>query len=141
MDIVPFSPTRHDEVHALWHQVFGYTEARNAPALSIAKKMEWNDGLFWVALIEGRVAGTVMAGYDGHRGWIYALAVQPALQRRGIGGALLAHAEKSLAALGCLKINLQLLAANHAVAAFYEARGFQVEPRISMGKPVTANLP
>jgi ribosomal protein S18 acetylase RimI-like enzyme len=80
------------------------------------------------------VAGTIMAGYDGHRGWLYSLAVAPEHRRRGIGSALVRHAEQELRKRGCLKINLQILEANAAVAAFYEALGYAVEPRVSLGK-------
>ena len=85
------------------------------------------------------IMAAVMVGYDGHRGWLYAVAVPPTHQRQGIGAALVHHAEAALAARGCLKINLQITGGNEAVAGFYEALGYRVEPRVSMGKllPVT----
>jgi ribosomal protein S18 acetylase RimI-like enzyme len=90
--------------------------------------------LFFVALINGIVVGTVMGGYDGHRGWIYSLAVSPETRRRGIGTALMRHAEQELARRGCPKINLQVLASNAGVVAFYQKLGYAVEERVSMGK-------
>ena len=75
-----------------------------------------------------------MAGYDGHRGWIYSLAVAPDLRGRGVGRALMAHAEAALAALGCPKINLQVVGANAEVVGFYRALGYSVEDRVSLGK-------
>jgi ribosomal protein S18 acetylase RimI-like enzyme len=75
-----------------------------------------------------------MAGYDGHRGWLYRVAVHPRHQRHGLGAALVRHAEAELIALGCPKINLQVLAGNAAVVAFYEKLGYRVEERVSMGK-------
>ena len=75
-----------------------------------------------------------MGGYDGHRGWMYSLAVCPEFRRRGIGQQLVHYLERALAAMGCLKINLQVLAGNAAVAGFYEKLGYKIEPRISMGK-------
>ena len=78
--------------------------------------------------------GTAMAGFDGHRGWLYAIAVHPEFRHRGIGRDLVHHAEQALEALGCLKVNLQIVSSNQATSEFYEKLGYQVEPRISMGK-------
>ncbi|WP_442890149.1 GNAT family acetyltransferase [Congregicoccus parvus] len=138
--IEPYAGGHREEVCTLWREVFGYTEARNAPELSIDKKTAWGDGLFWVALESGRVIGTIMAGYDGHRGWIYSLAVRPETRHRGVGSALLRHAEARLAALGCLKVNLQLVASNGATVAFYESLGYRVEARVSMGRTLGENV-
>jgi ribosomal protein S18 acetylase RimI-like enzyme len=94
-----------------------------------------DDGLFFVAEgPAGEVQGTVMAGYDGHRGWLYAVAVEPGLRQRGVGRALVEHACAELAARGCGKVNLQVREDSEAVAAFYEALGFVREPRISLGR-------
>lgn len=144
--IVPYDNELHRAaVVALWRAAFGYATAHNAPGVSIDRKLAVADGLFFVALDEGagdaRVAGTVMAGYDGHRGWLYSVAVDPQRRGGGIGGALVAHAERALAALGCMKINLQITGGNEAAAAFYEALGYAVEPRVSMGKRIAANIP
>ena len=65
---------------------------------------------------------------------MYSLAVCPEFRRRGIGQQLVHYLERALAAMGCLKINLQVLAGNAAVAGFYEKLGYKIEPRISMGK-------
>ena len=132
---------RHrDAVMGLWREMFGYTDARNDPGFAIDKKIVVGDGLFWVALCDGAVVGTVMAGYDGHRGWIYSMAVRSQQQHQGVGSALLLHAEQALAALGCVKINLQIMGGNEAVQAFYLANGFAVENRISMGKQIKENV-
>ncbi|MDM0012458.1 GNAT family acetyltransferase [Variovorax sp. J22P168] len=144
--IAPYEDELHRaDVVALWTAAFGYATAHNAPGLSIDRKLAVADGLLFVALDEregaARVAGTVMAGYDGHRGWLYSVAVDPERRGGGIGSALVAHAEAALAALGCMKINLQIVGGNEAVTAFYEALGYVVEPRISMGKRIAANIP
>jgi ribosomal protein S18 acetylase RimI-like enzyme len=127
----------------LWRSVFGYETAHNDPALAIDKKRAVEDGLFFVALDgqTGKLIGTIMAGYDGHRGWLYSVAVDSRHRRSGLGKALVQTAEAALAQRGCLKINLQLLASNAATAAFYEALGYAVEPRVSMGKVLVQNLP
>ena len=75
-----------------------------------------------------------MGGYDGHRGWVYSLAVEEARRHRGIGSALVDNIEEALKALGCLKVNLQVVGSNSSVVDFYEKLGFSVEDRISMGK-------
>ena len=87
-----------------------------------------------VALAEGKVVGTVMGGYDGHRGWVYSLAVDEARRHTGIGSALVERIEQSLRVLGCLKVNLQVVGSNSSVVDFYKKLGFSVEDRISMGK-------
>jgi ribosomal protein S18 acetylase RimI-like enzyme len=121
-------------VATLWAEVFPDDPPHNAPAIVIPKKLAVQPELFFVAEDDGRIAGTVMAGYDGHRGWLYTVAVDPRLRRRGVGTALVRHAEAALLALGCLKVNLQVRASNAAVVAFYRTLGYAVEERISMGK-------
>jgi ribosomal protein S18 acetylase RimI-like enzyme len=121
-------------VAALWGDVFPDTRPWNAPPAVIARKRAQRDGLFWVATRGTRVVGAVMAGWDGQRGWIYHLAVEPAQRRRGIGRALVRAAERALGARGCPKINLQVLSSNRDVVAFYERIGWLVEDRVSMGK-------
>jgi ribosomal protein S18 acetylase RimI-like enzyme len=140
--IIPFVNTQHRAcVIDLWRTVFGYEAAHNEPTVVIDTKLAVDDGLFFVAIENHTVIGTVMAGYDGHRGWLYSVAVHPDHARRGLGTQLVRHAEQVLAALGCMKINLQLLDTNHAVARFYETLGYAVEPRVSMGKAIVDNIP
>jgi len=133
--------THRDQVVELWRTVFGYETTHNDPKLSIDKKIEVGDGLFFVALAGSAVIGTLMAGYDGHRGWIYSLAVARSHRRQGIGSQLVAHAEQALARKGCVKINLQILEENEEVAAFYAALGYSIEKRINMGKRIIENIP
>jgi len=130
-----------DQVIVLWNAVFGYESAHNEPSLAIDKKVTANDGLFFVAIIEKQVIGTIMAGYDGHRGWIYSVAVHPEHRKQGIGSQLVAHAESALIERGCMKINLQIMAGNESVVAFYASLGYAVEQRVSMGKRTQANIP
>ena len=129
-----------DQVISLWKKVFGYAADHNAPQQVIDKKLEFGDGLFFVALNSQTVLGTVMAGYDGHRGWIYSMAVLPDYQKQGIGSALLAFAERKLSDLGCMKINLQIMEGNEIVESFYTANGYEAEKRISMGKRLPENI-
>ena len=139
--ITTFDNSLHrDKVISLWKEVFGYEAAHNAPGLVIDKKLEFGDGLFFIAQNNEAVIGTIMAGYDGHRGWIYSIAVSPNLQRQGIGSSLLAFAEAKLSELGCMKINLQIMEGNEDVENFYVANGYQTEKRISMGKCFPENI-
>jgi ribosomal protein S18 acetylase RimI-like enzyme len=140
--ILPYSDADHRaEVIALWDGVFDYEAAHNQPALVIDKKTANADQLFFVALSAGRVVGTVMAGYDGHRGWIYSVAVSPAHRRRGVGSQLVRFTEKALTTKGCVKVNLQIMERNESVVGFYASLGFSVEKRVSMGKRLTENIP
>ena len=132
--IAPAREADFDEVAELWNRVFPDPAPHNEPAAVIAAMAAFAPDLFFVARREGRVAGTVLAGWDGHRAWIYSMAVLPELQRRGIGSRLLEHAVAALEARGCSKVNLQVRAGNEAVVAFYRRHGFSPEARISMGR-------
>ena len=102
--------------------------------MSIDLKTAYDPGLFLVAVDGSRLVGTVMGGYDGHRGWIYSLAVDENDRHRGIGTDLMAEVERRLKDRGCLKINLQVMPDNTGVVQFYRDLGFSVEDRLSMGK-------
>ena len=121
-------------VEALWREAFANDAPWNKASTAIAEKMRFQPDLMLVALEGLLVVGSVMAGYEGHRGWISRIAVLRAHRRERIGQALLLEAEKRLAALGCIKINLQVLETNSAVVRFYEEAGYEIEPRISMSK-------
>lgn len=134
--ILTYEPRHFDGVDALWRRVFPTDPPYNRAAHAVPAKLALGDDLFLVAEIAGRVVGTVMAGYDGHRGWLYAVAVDPDLQRGGVGRALVREAEARLAARGCHKVNLQVRVGNEAVIGFYESLGYAQEPRVSMGRRI-----
>ena len=140
--IIRFDRNQHkDQVVELWTSVFGYKRARNDPCLVIDKKEDFSDGLFFVAKTAmHEIVGTVMCGYDGHRGSIYSLMVRPDCQNQGIGKRLMIHAETILKNLGCVKINLQILESNEQVQMFYRSLGYITEKRISMGKEIPENI-
>ena len=100
----------------------------------IRRKLTVQPELFLVAHVTGEVAGTVLAGFDGVRGWVHHLAVRAPYRRQGLASSLMTAAEKGLAALGCPKVNLQVRATNSAVVAFYRSLGYEVEDRTSLGK-------
>jgi len=141
MMIHRFETSAHrDQLVALWQQVFGYSSPHNAPQFVIDQKQATGDGLLFVAEADGKVVGSIMAGYDGHRGWLYSLAVLPDYRKQGIGSRLVQHAEKHLSELGCPKINLQILNGNEGVEAFYRKLGYETERRVSMGKQIISNV-
>ncbi len=121
-------------IDRLWRKVFPDDPPRNRADLAIPAKLALDDGLLFVAETEAGGVGTIMAGWDGHRGWLYAVAVDPAAQRQGIGRTLVEAALERLAARGCGKVNLQIRAGNEAVVAFCATPGFSTEPLISMGR-------
>ena len=133
MHIRPFQPNDESAVVALWHRC-GLVVSQNDPARDIALKLAWQPGLFLVGVLDDRIVASVMAGYDGHRGWINYLAVDPVTVRQGLGRIMMDEAEAALRALGCPKINLQVRTTNAAVRAFYERIGYAVDDVISLGK-------
>ena len=134
MEIVTYKDHHFAGVEALWEEVFPADSPWNKAAVAIPEKIKVQPELFIVAEYLGEVIGTVMAGYDGHRGWLYTVAVKTEHQRRGVGSLLLAEAELRLTHLGCAKANLQIRAENEAVRGSYRRHGYLVEERISMGK-------
>ncbi|MEM7020103.1 MAG: GNAT family acetyltransferase [Pseudomonadota bacterium] len=132
--IRPFDEADEAAVIALWNKVFDYSAPHNDPAASIRRKLDVHRELFLVAVMDGSVIGTVMGGYDGHRGWIHSMATDPESQKKGIGTLLMQHVEQAIKARGCVKINLQVREDNAEVIAFYKSLGYDTEPRVSMGK-------
>jgi ribosomal protein S18 acetylase RimI-like enzyme len=121
----------------LWRTVFPDDPSRNDPALMAQRKLEFEPELFLVGEKDGRLVAAVMAGYDGVRGWIYHLAVDPDERRQGFGKKMMQAAEEMMMSLGCPKVNLQIRSSNEGVIEFYEAIGYKVEDRVSMGKPLS----
>ena len=138
INIRVFDPEDSGEVIRLWEKIFPDSPAHNDPVRDIQNKMNVQPELFLVALVDFQLVGTSMAGFDGHRGWVYYLAVDHDFRRQGIGSALMKKAEELLVKAGCPKLNLQIRADNAAVRAFYEKLGYQFEDRISMGKHLAA---
>lgn len=136
------------EVIALWQAVLPDGQPHNQPEPVIDAKLAVDDLLLVARLAEPlpgtparEVVGTVMAGYDGHRGWLYAVAVAEGARRRGVGSALVSAAIAALRERGCCKLNLQVRAGNDAAVAFYAALGFETEARVSMGLRLPAVPP
>jgi ribosomal protein S18 acetylase RimI-like enzyme len=137
--IRPYQESDERAMVKLWREVFGEALGWNNPVLDIQRKLAVQRDLFLVASLGPELVGSAMAGYDGHRGWVYYVAVRPSYRRRGIGTALMGEVEKRLVGMGCPKLNLQVRASNQQVVAFYQTLGFLVEERTSMGKRLTGS--
>ncbi|AHG63514.1 GNAT family acetyltransferase [Advenella mimigardefordensis] len=129
----PFHPDDTEHIVALW-QACGLTRPWNDPRKDIERKLQEEPELFIVAESEGQLLGSVMAGYDGHRGWIYYLSVRPTHQSQGVGKSLVLQAEQKLLARGCPKIQLMIRSENSSVQAFYSALGYESADVVVLGK-------
>lgn len=132
--IRPFHEKDRSSVAALWSEVFADDPPRNEPRAVIDRKLRVQRELFLVAELRGDIVGAVVAGFDGYRGWVYHLAVDPGFRRRGFGRELMREAEARLRAVGCPKLNLQVRSSNAEVIAFYQRLGYSIEDRVSFGK-------
>ena len=117
----------------LW-QACGLVVPWNNPHTDIARKTADSPELFFSGKIDGRLVASCMAGYDGHRGWIYFLAVHPEYQKRGYAAKLIEHSEDRLKALGCPKLELMVRKSNQGVIDFYRATGFDLDPVVVLSK-------
>ncbi len=130
--ITRYSPKYQNAVIALW-KACNLIVPQNDPLEDIQKKLAFQPELFFIALLDGQLIGSIMVGYEGHRGWIQYLVVLPAFQKRGYGKKLVNKAIDELRKLGCAKVNLQVRQSNASVVDFYKHLGFEEEERISMG--------
>ena len=133
MYIRSFQPNDEDAVVELWKRC-GLLRPWNDPHQDIARKLLVQSEWFLVGIIDDQIIATVMAGFDGHRGWINYLAVDPSHQRNGYGRTLMSQAEGLLRAFGCPKINLQIRSDNLDAIKFYERIGFSSDAVLSFGK-------
>jgi ribosomal protein S18 acetylase RimI-like enzyme len=138
VEIMPYRSEDQSEVVALWKTVFPDDPPWNEPVSVIRRKLTVQPQLFLIGHLNGQIVGTVIAGFDGVRGWIHHLAVRAECRHKGIGTMLMRSAEQGLEALGCPKVNLQVRATNTAVISFYRSLGYDVEERASLGKRLGA---
>ena len=133
MNIRAFQEKDTEEVIRLWTDC-GLTVPWNNSNKDIQRKLAIQPELFLVGCMERLIIASVMAGYDGHRGWIYYLAVHPDHQHSGFGREIMMEAEKLLLNMGCSKINLQVRSSNKSVIEFYQSIGYTRDEVISLGK-------
>ncbi len=138
--IRPFATSDTEAVVALWHEA-GLTRPWNDPYRDIERKLTVQPELFLVATRGERVCGSVMAGYDGHRGWLYYLAVDSADRGIGVGRRLVREAEERLTALGCPKVQLMVRPENSRTRGFYAALGYEDFDTWATGKRLIADEP
>lgn len=132
-EIRPFQSSDEPAVVRLWTDC-GLVVPWNDPRRDIQRKKAVQSELFLVGCTAKQIVATVMAGYDGHRGWLNYLAVHPEHQHTGIGRRMVREAESRLDAVGCPKVNLQVRRTNADVIAFYRRIGYRIDDVVSLGK-------
>lgn len=140
MQIRPYRTADEEAVIDLWKRC-DLLRPWNDPRADIARKSHVQPEWFLVGQIDGRLVAAAMAGYDGHRGWVNYLAVDPQHRRQGLGRLLMQEIEQLLEAAGCPKINLQVRASNAHVLAFYRSLGYAVDDVVSLGKRLISDGP
>jgi ribosomal protein S18 acetylase RimI-like enzyme len=129
----PFEDGDEGRAIEIWHAC-DLVVPWNDPNRDIELKLRVQPELFLVGELSGEIVATAMVGYDGHRGWVNYLGVDPAFRRRGVGRRMMQEAEARLRKLGCPKLNLHVRTSNKPVLAFYESLGFTVNDVLSLGK-------
>ncbi len=125
---------------SLW-SICGLTRPWNNPHRDIDRKLA-RDGENLLVLEEGeKLIGSVMVGYEGHRGWVNYLAVHPDRRREGLGRLLMDEAERRLRDLGCPKVNLQVRTSNESAREFYRQIGYRLDEAVSFGKRLEHDAP
>lgn len=122
-----------EAVVALWERC-DLTRPWNDPRQDYLMALASGDAVVLVRRVEDRTVASVMVGFDGHRGWVYYLAVEPSLQRQGIGRDMMAAAERWLRQQGAPKLQLMVRDTNEAALGFYERLGFQHQAVAVFGK-------
>ena len=138
MQIRPFRDSDEAAVIALW-EAAGLTRSWNDPRKDIERKRSVQREGFLVGTVDDAVMASIMIGYDGHRGWINYLAVDPAHRKLGHARTLMREAERILTAAGCPKINLQIRTSNAVVIEFYKAIGYAQDDVVSFGRRLIAD--
>ena len=123
----------------LWRQV-GLSSPQNNAERDIERKLRVNPELFLVTVAADSVIGTIMGGYEGHRGWVNYLAVNPSHQRQGVARAMMAEVQNKLSSMGCAKINLQVRRNNDDAIKFYQALGYLDNNVVGLGKRLEEDL-
>jgi ribosomal protein S18 acetylase RimI-like enzyme len=133
MEIRSFRTTDTEHVIEIWNQC-GLVKSWNDPQKDISRKIKVDPELFLVGLLDDSIVATVMAGYEGHRGWVNYLAVSPHSRKQGLAGLLMEEIERLLLKRGCPKINLQIRNTNLEAVEFYRSVGYEIDDSIGMGK-------
>ena len=140
MLVRPYLSADENAVVELWRKC-NLLRSWNNPKQDIKRKLGVGSELYLVGLVDDKVVATVMGGYEGHRGWVNYLAVDPTYQRRGLGQQIMEAVEKKILAMGCPKINLLIRMDNKAAVKFYESIGYEMDEVVSMGKRLVEEEP
>ena len=140
MQLRAYQPTDEDAVVALWQEC-GLTRPWNDPRKDIARKLTEQPELFLVGTVDSSLMATAMVGFDGHRGWVYYLAVASGHRKHSHGRSLMREAERLLIERGCPKLNLLVRSSNAPVLEFYRALGYQQDEAVSLGKRLIPDEP
>ena len=124
-----------EALEALWDRC-NLHQPHNPARTMFDRKRAYQPDLFLIGEVDGVVVASVMAGYEGRRGWINLLAVDPEHRHHGYGRRMMEAAHERLAALGCPKVNVQIRYWNAEAIAFYERLGYAIDLCFSMGKPI-----
>jgi len=133
LSITPAAEADLPDIAALWERC-GLTRPWNDPRADMTLARRGANSTILVGKHGESVAASVMVGHDGHRGWVYYVAVDPAAQRSGLGRAIMTAAEDWLKLRGIAKVELLIRPENSAVQRFYESLGYAVEPRTVMSR-------
>jgi ribosomal protein S18 acetylase RimI-like enzyme len=126
MRIEPVRPEWFEDVVGLW-ELAGLTRPWNDPRADLRRAVDGPASVVLIGVNGGRLIATVMVGHDGHRGWVYYLAVNPDAQREGHGRTMMSAAETWLRDRGVAKVNLMVRGANHAAGGFYRSLGYETD--------------
>jgi len=140
MKIRPYQSTDESAVIDLWMRC-GLVAPQNNPRTDIQRMVAVAPDWFLVGTLDADVIASVMVAYDGHRGWVHYLAVDPRCQKAGYGRQIMDQAEGLLRGVGCPKINLQVRTTNQQVIEFYQRIGFSLDDVLSMGKRLVIDEP
>ena len=131
-EIIRYSSDYQEDVIDLWEKC-DLIVPQNDPIEDIQKKLDFQPELFFIALLDGKLVGSVMVGYEGHRGWLNYLAVSLDYQKQGYGNKLVNKAIYELKKIGCLKVNVQVRKSNTSAVEFYKHLGFKDDDVVSLG--------
>jgi len=140
MKIRAFSKADSLAVIQLW-EACGLTRPWNDPVQDINRKLSVQPELFLVGELEGQIIASAMAGYDGHRGSVFYLAVSPTHQSKGYGQMVMKGIEELLIERGCPKLNIVVRTSNDGVLSFYNKLGYKPDDVVSIGKRLIPDEP
>ena len=138
LTIRPYRPGDYDDLVALWERC-GLIVSYNNPGRDIDLVRATPTSEVFVGLHEGLILAGLCVGHDGHRGYVYYVAVDPETRGKGFGRQIMRHAEGWLARRGVPKMNIMVRDNNETVCAFYRAIGYEDTPRFVLGRFLTAD--